>query len=92
MRVFRMLMAGTIALCLLPIVSVLLADALASYGGCQLDEGSVHPCVIAGADLSETLYAMAVAGWLAIATLPASAALALVWAAVEAWRFFRRPS
>jgi hypothetical protein len=92
MRTFRTLMAVAAALCLLPIVSVFLAMGLASYGGCQLDEGSVHPCVIAGVDLGETLYGMAVAGWFAIGTLPILAALALVWAAIEAWRFARRAS
>ena len=67
---------------LAPVISVVVAGMLANANGCALDEGSVHPCLIAGADWGEALYTMGVAGWLALATLPfgvmALGALAIV--------------
>ena len=53
-----------------PIVFVSVAGSIASANGCQLDEGSVHPCVVRGADMGETLYAMGVMGWFMLVTVP----------------------
>lgn len=53
-----------------PVISVVIAGAIASGYGCQLDEGSVHPCVVGGRDLGETLYTLAVMGWFGLITLP----------------------
>jgi hypothetical protein len=57
-------------LALLPVISVAIAATLANLNGCALDEGSVHPCLIAGADWGETLYTLSVLGWLGLATIP----------------------
>ena len=53
-----------------PIVSVSVAGSIASANGCQLDEGSVHPCVVRGADMGETLYTMGMMGWFMLVTVP----------------------
>ncbi len=53
-----------------PLISVAIAGGIASANGCQLDEGSVHPCVVNGKDMGETLYTMGVMGWLMLATIP----------------------
>jgi hypothetical protein len=53
-----------------PIVSVLLATMIARACGAELDEGNVHPCIVAGVNIGEVLYAMFVLGWLALATVP----------------------
>ncbi|WP_118137484.1 hypothetical protein [Oceanicella sp. SM1341] len=69
----RLLLAGaslSALVALLPILSVLAAAAIAGALGCRLDEGSAHDCVLLGANLGETLYAMGVAGWLALVSLP----------------------
>jgi hypothetical protein len=43
-----------------PIISALISGIIAGVLGCQLDEGSTHPCPFMGADLSEILYSMVV--------------------------------
>jgi hypothetical protein len=53
-----------------PLVSVAIAGSIANANGCQLDEGSVHPCLVNGKDMGETLYTMGVLGWLMLATIP----------------------
>ena len=62
-----------------PLVSVLVASGFASALDCPLDEGSVHPCMLAGVDIGETLYAAFVVGWLMLLTLPVLLVTALVW-------------
>ena len=90
MKMFRTLMVLALLVCLVPVVSVLLASAIATASGCQLDEGSVHPCLVLGHDAGMLLSIMGVAGWYAILTLPAAARLAALWICVEAVRWFRR--
>ena len=53
-----------------PVMSVAFAALVAEAHGCQLDEGSVHPCMVLGSDWGETLYALGVMGWFMLATLP----------------------
>ncbi len=72
-----------------PLVSVLVAGGVATVLACPLDEGSVHPCVLDGVDIGETLYAAFVMGWLMLLTLPAMLVTALVWI-VLAVRALRR--
>ena len=74
-----------------PIASVAVAGSLAHAYGCQVDEGSAHPCVIAGQDRGELLYTLGVLGWFMLLTLPAGAVALLVWLIVlllhrAAWR------
>jgi TRAP-type C4-dicarboxylate transport system permease small subunit len=77
-----------------PIISVALAGSIASANGCQLDEGSIHPCVVRGADMGETLYAMGVMGWFALVTVPTGGLgllllgviVLIIWAAGRARR------
>jgi hypothetical protein len=54
----------------LPLISVAIAGSIANANGCQLDEGSVHPCIVNGTDMGETLYSMGVMGWFMLATIP----------------------
>jgi hypothetical protein len=56
-----------------PLLSVLVTSAIASIGGCQVNEAFVQPCVILGIDLGGLLYGMGVLGWLMLVTLPAGA-------------------
>jgi hypothetical protein len=70
-----------------PLLCVLLSYAIAQLGHCQIDEGSVHPCVFYGADLGEFLYGLAMMGWLFLLTFPAAIASVLLWLVV--W-FLRR--
>jgi hypothetical protein len=65
------------------------AGLIASHYGCQLDEGSVHTCVIAGKDRGSILYTLGMMGWFMIATLPIGAGLVMLWLAVELIRLLR---
>lgn len=65
-----------------PIIVAVTASALASIAGCTLDEGSAHPCLIFAVDIGETLYSMAMLGWITRATLPVAAALFVIYGIV----------
>jgi hypothetical protein len=90
MRLFRSAMSAVVAGCLLPILAVLVATALASIGHCDLDEGSVHPCILLGHDFGGVLYPMFVSGWFGLMTLPVLAAALLLWIVVEIVHRLRR--
>jgi hypothetical protein len=77
----RMIWALAIILlfAVLPVVSLLLAVLFASAFGCQLDEGSVHPCVVVGLDFGGLLYPMAVGGWFVMFTVPLAGLALIVW-------------
>ena len=64
---------------LAPVGSVVVAGSVANAYGCQVDEGSVHPCVIAGQDRGELLYTLGVLGWFMLLTLPAGALAFVIW-------------
>jgi hypothetical protein len=65
-----------------PVVSVLIAGAIAEAHGCVLNEGGSHPCIINGTDWGDTLLTMFVLGWLMLFTLPAGAVALLIWLVV----------
>ncbi|MDO9412792.1 MAG: hypothetical protein Q7T81_09500 [Pseudolabrys sp.] len=65
---------------LAPIISLLTAIGIANIGGCQLDEGNVHACVLLGMDFGTLLYAMGVMGWMALMTVPLAGMALGVWA------------
>ena len=63
-----------------PVLSVAFTIAVADLLGCQVDEGSVHPCPGPfGWDLGELLYATGVMGWLMLVTAPAMLLTGLAW-------------
>jgi hypothetical protein len=64
--VFVLILAWTVW----PMALAAVAGNIASANGCQLDEGSVHPCIVNGRDMGEQLYGMGVAGWFMLATIP----------------------
>jgi hypothetical protein len=89
MRALRIVMIVIVALCLLPFVSLAISLGLADLGACQLDEGSVHPCLIAGVDLGAALYAMSVVAWVGIVAVPLLMAALLLWGGIELVRRLR---
>jgi hypothetical protein len=62
-----------------PIGSVMLCSAIANAGGCKVDEGSVHPCIINGHDYGQLLYSLGVLGWLMLVTIPGGLFAFAVW-------------
>ena len=67
---------------LAPVISVFFTYLVAEANGCQVDEGSVHTCMVMGQDWGELLYATGVMGWLALATVPLGGGALLVWLAI----------
>ena len=65
----------------LPALLLTIAMVASDLTGCQVDEGSAHTCLVAGFDVGELLYTLAVSGWLMLVTLPFMAATAIAWAA-----------
>jgi hypothetical protein len=57
----------------------LVAGTIAEAHGCQLDEGSPHPCMIDGVDRGQDLYTYGVLGWLALGTIPIALGVALIY-------------
>ena len=90
----KRLMIWALALILLlgafPLLSLLLAVLFASAFGCQLDEGSVHPCLILGLDFGGLLYPMAVGGWFVVFTIPLAGLALIVWLIVLVVLLFMR--
>ena len=73
---------GSVVFGLAPVGVTLLAAGIAKINNCQLNEGSATPCIIAGVDFAETLYAMVVVSWLGLITIPIGvigATAFLVW-------------
>ena len=60
-------------LALAPVISVFVAFWIAEGNDCVLHEGTINPCLVNGGDVGDTLYAMLLLGWLAIASLPLGA-------------------
>ena len=77
--VYLLLLGLIVAFALTPVGSVIIAGVVANANGCSLDEGSPHPCVIAGHDYGQTLYTMGVLGWLMLLTLPAGGVARFLW-------------
>lgn len=57
-----------------PILSVCVAEGIALACGCQVDEGSDHPCIIYGVDIGPLLGSMFVCGWFMLITIPVGVA------------------
>jgi hypothetical protein len=73
-----------------PLISLVVAGTTASVLGCQVDEGSVHPCVVGGVDIGETLSTSMVLGWLMFVTWPGVLVSLALWAVVVARWISRR--
>jgi hypothetical protein len=61
-RGLKISLIAILAVAAAPFVLTLGAGLIANALGCQLDEGSIHPCGIFGVDLGYLLYAMALSG------------------------------
>jgi len=72
---------GLIALfAMSPILVALTAGLIASVNDCQLDEGGVNPCIIAGRDYGTTRIMTGVSGWYVLWTPPVGVILAVGYA------------
>jgi Na+/phosphate symporter len=63
------LLIGSIFFAFLPLIPTLIAVLIASFFDCTLNEGNAHSCIVFGSDIGDTLYAMGLTFWLALATI-----------------------
>jgi hypothetical protein len=83
MRLFRILMAVMVLACALPLLSRIAAGTVARLYGCTLDPESPRPCLAAGEDIGQSLFALGKLGSLLFATLPVLLSLVLAWILTE---------
>ncbi len=91
MRAGYIVVGGVLLLGLAPLLSVYLAYQIATWTGCAVDEGSVHPCLVAGIDIGGALYTMGVLGWLMLIGLPIAAVAGVALGAMILRDTLRRP-
>lgn len=90
MKKFRIAVVAALVVCLAPMLSMFVAAAIADHFGCRLHEGFANPCLVAGRDIGEALYNMAMMGWLMLFTLPLAALLLIAWLVAEIVAALRR--
>ena len=62
-----------------PFLAVAYAGSVAEKNGCELNEGSIHPCIVNGVDRGADLYSLGMLGWLGIAAVPLGLAAAVLY-------------
>lgn len=72
-----------------PIFSVIWSALFSGAFGCTLNEGDVHPCVVAGVDYGDALYQGFVAGWLMLIVWPLALIVLVGWIGVAGYAFSR---
>lgn len=76
----RIFAAATVAPLLIWIGAVVATLVLSGPIGCRIDEGSSHPCMIAGQDWGETAYGLGMtAAWGLFFLAPLSFGIGLLW-------------
>lgn len=65
-----------------PLLALLTAGGVASALGCTVDEGSVHPCRVGGAEIGVALNTALVLGWLIFVTWPGMVVSGAIWLAL----------
>jgi len=87
-RLFALLVLGPILLWLGAVASVL---TLGNLFGCDINEGSAAPCIVAGTDLGETAYTLGIfAAWGPLFLAPVVMGAAMLWALFAAVRAILR--
>ncbi|WPC73026.1 hypothetical protein [Vibrio porteresiae] len=85
MRLPIIAVACSLFFSVVPLLSVMVAGAIANIKHCLLDEGGANPCIIFGIDVGDILYSMLVFGWLMLVSLPLGSVLTIV---SVAWLIF----
>ena len=80
----KMVFIGLTIALWLPTLAVAATFAAMIATGCEVNEATTHPCVVAGQDIGEFLYDGLVMVFLAGPTLPFAIGAVVVW--VLAWR------
>ncbi len=83
-------LAALTAVCFTPLLAVLASSGMADLLGCTLDEGSIHVCRMAGADIGSLLYEGFVLGWLMIPAAPLLLFCCILWLCIGLRRLWAR--
>lgn len=87
----RLFAFATVAPLLIWLGALVLTLVLSGPMGCRIDEGSSHPCMIAGSDWGEAAYSLGmIAAWGLFFLAPVSFGAGLLWALVTLIRRLRR--
>jgi hypothetical protein len=93
-RPFKIALLAIMAVAALPVAMLLISGIVAlAGGGCAVDEGNPHPCVVLGIDFGGMLYALSLLGLLGlIIAWPLAGIALLIWLVVAgiAWLVRRR--
>jgi hypothetical protein len=88
---YFILLALIVLFAIHPILVSMLAGYVARSAGCNVDEGDIHPCVIAGRDYGALLYDMGTYLWAMIFTFfAAEAALVILLVTYVIRRMLRK--
>jgi hypothetical protein len=85
-------MAVLLLICLLPLMSMAVAEFIAQVYGCKLDLAAAHPCIVGGRDIGHDLLTLGMMGYFLFVTMPAVVAVIAVWVVVELIGWLRRRS
>ncbi len=77
--IYLSILAIIVPLGLAPMILMMIGAGIAEANDCQLDEGSIHPCIINGEDWGAHLYTLAMMGWFMLLSFPVAAMCILVW-------------
>ncbi|MBV8792688.1 MAG: hypothetical protein JO205_07460 [Pseudolabrys sp.] len=78
-KLMSVLVVVILLLWIVPLLSAIAAGGISAALGCQLNEGSIHPCLVFGSDVGHTLYTMFVLGWLTLIGIPYVAMALVIW-------------
>ena len=92
MRFFRILMVILVLACAAPLISMLVAQAIGDYYGCEVGVDAVKPCLVDGKDIGETLTTAAAMGYFLFVTLPVLYVAIPLWILIEIVRWITRRS
>lgn len=77
-RVYLLIFLVLVLFTIAPVLSVFFTYGVAEANGCTVNEATIHPCMVLGADWGGFLYFTGMMGWLALATLPLGGGALLV--------------
>ena len=70
----------------LPAICLVVTVGVAAATGCRVDEGSVHPCIVAGHDIGDALYAGLMMVWAIVLAFPFMIGTVVLWVFFLRWR------
>ncbi len=82
-------LTGATIVAFAPMLSVIWAALFSGAFGCTVNEGSTHPCVVAGVDYGDALYQSFVTGWLMLIVWPLALIVLVGWIGVAGYAISR---